>query len=149
MEHDERAGARSVGLRIGLDPGSVQDERLRAERGQLVGGRLDEHRLREQGVVRAAGDDPDGDPVRGVGAREGVDDVQLAAVEVRDDLVPQRLETVLGQWLVHGPHQMRSPEPGSRTTNLSFGERPVNRPVSTTSGPPSASFPSPRPSACV
>ena len=39
---------------------------------------------------------------------------------------------------------MRSSEPGSRTTNLSFGERPVKRPVSTTSGPPSASRPSPR-----
>ena len=37
------------------------------------------------------------------------------------------------------PQAIRSSEPGSRTTKRSLGDRPVCRPVSTTSGPPSAS----------
>ena len=47
------------------------------------------------------------------------------------------------------PHQIRSSEPASRTTNLSFGERPVCLPVSTARGPPSAILPSPRSSAAL
>jgi hypothetical protein len=97
-------------------------------------------------VVGATGDDPDRDPVRRVGAGKGVDDVELLCVEVRDDLLSQPFEALLREGLVD---QIRSSEPGSRTTNLSLGERPVKRPVSTTSGPPSASLPSPRRSACV
>ena len=42
-----------------------------------------------------------------------------------------------------GPHQTRSSLPGSRTTNLSFGARPVWAPVETTMAPPRASSPSP------
>ena len=36
MEHDERPGARAVRLRIGLDGGRVQDERLRLVAPQLA-----------------------------------------------------------------------------------------------------------------
>ncbi len=56
------------------------------------------------------------------------------------------LDSSMG-WLI-APHQMRSSLWGSRTTNLSFGDRPVWTPVDTTSGPPSASVPSPAASAC-
>src|SRR5439155_9851655 len=45
-------------------------------------------------------------------------------------------------------HQIRSSEPGSRTMNLSCGERPVCLPVSTTIAPPSPSRASPRAIAC-
>ena len=101
MKNDEGAGARAVGLRIRLDLGRVQDERLRAERAQLIVRGLDEHRSREQRVVGPAGDDAHGDPVGGIGPGEGVDDVELLPVEVGDDLLAQALEVLLGQRLVH------------------------------------------------
>ena len=50
----------------------------------------------------AAGDDAHGDPVRRVGAGEGVDDVEVLRVEVRDDLLAQPLEVLLGDRLVDG-----------------------------------------------
>src|SRR3982751_627477 len=45
-------------------------------------------------------------------------------------------------WLT-SPHQMLASLEGSRTMNLSFGERPVCVPVRTTSGPSAAISPSP------
>jgi hypothetical protein len=47
-----------------------------------------------------------------------------------------------------GPHQMWSATSGSRTTNLSPGERPVWGAVTATKAPPSASIPSRRRRAC-
>ena len=65
------------------------------------GGGRDEHRLREQRVVGAAGDDADADAVGMVGAGEGVDDVErIAPVEMLDDLRAQAVEPVLGQRMV-------------------------------------------------
>ena len=110
---------------IGLEPGRVQDERLRLEVAQLVLGRVDEHRPREERVVRVARDDADGDPVRRVGARERVDDVErrwpprCAATFSRS---PSKCSSEISA--LTSPHQIRSSEPGSRTMNLSFGERP-------------------------
>ena len=96
VQHDERAGARAVVLRVGLEPRRVQDERLRLEVAQLLLGRVDEHRLREERVVRVVGDDADGDPVLRVGAGERVDDVEVALAEVRGDLLAQPVELLLG-----------------------------------------------------
>ena len=141
VEHDECAGAGAVRLRVGLEPGRVQHERLRLELAQLLLARVDEHRPREERVVRVIRDDADGDAMLGVGARERVDDVEVAAAEVRDDLLAQPVEVLLGDLGVDVAPPDPSSEPASRTTNLSFGERPVCLPVSTTSGPPSAITP--------
>jgi hypothetical protein len=46
--------------------------------------------------------------------------------------------------LLTGPHQMLSRLDSSSTRNLSFAERPVYVPVSTTSAPPSETVPRPR-----
>ena len=96
VKHDERPRARAVGLRVGLDLGRVQHERLGLVGVELLVGRPDEHRLREQRVIRACGDDADADPMRRVGAGECVDDVEaLLPGEVVDDLAAERLEVVL------------------------------------------------------
>ena len=73
----------------------MQDERLRLEVAQLLLGRVDEHRPREERVVRVVRDDADGDPLLRVGAGERVDDVEVAVAEVRDDLLAQPLEVLL------------------------------------------------------
>ena len=65
-------------LRVRLDLGRVQHERLDLVLGELLLGRGDEHRLREQRVVRAGGDDADADAVLGIGAGEGVHDVRAS-----------------------------------------------------------------------
>ena len=68
---------------------------------ELRGGRRDEHRLGEEGVVRAAGDHAHADPVVRVGAGEGIDDVErILRVEVLDDLRAQAVEPLLGQRVV-------------------------------------------------
>ncbi len=85
-----------------------------------------------------------------IGAGEGVDDVEgILRLEILDAFArrPSNLSSGSG-WLM-SPHQIRLSEPGSTTTYLSFGERPVNLPVSTTSGPPWASAPAPLLSAAV
>ena len=76
MEDDERARSRPVRLGIRLDVRRVEHERLRLVGVQLVAGRTDEHRLREQGVVRARRDHADADPMLRVGAGERVDHVE-------------------------------------------------------------------------
>ena len=85
----------AVRLGVGLERGRVQDERLRLEDAQLVLGRVDEHRPREERVVGVVRDDADGDPLLRVGAGERVDDVEVAVAEVRDDLLAQPLEVLL------------------------------------------------------
>ena len=96
MQDDERPGARPVRLRVGLDLGRVQHERLGLVRLELLVGRADEHRLREERVVRARGDDANADPMRGVGAGEGVDDVEaLLRGEVVGDLATKPVEVRL------------------------------------------------------
>ena len=95
VEDDERAAAGPVLVGLGRDGRRVQDERLDLHLLELVRRRVDEERLGEERVPRALGDDADGDPVRGVGAREGVDDVDVARAETLGDLVAQPLEGVL------------------------------------------------------
>ena len=76
--------------------GCVQDERLRLEVAQLLLGRVDEHRPREECVVGVARDDAHGDPLLRVGAGERVDDVEVvAAADVRGHLLAQPLEVLL------------------------------------------------------
>ena len=74
--------------------------------------------------------DAHADAVRGIGAGERVDDVEhrLHARGSATTLSrsPSNFSSSSG-WLT-SPHQMRSSEPGSRTMNLSFGERPVCMP---------------------
>ena len=81
---------------VGLEPGRVQDERLRLELAQLLLARVDEHRPGEERVVRMVRDDTDGDPMPRIGARERVDDIEVAAAEVRDGLLAQPIEVLLG-----------------------------------------------------
>jgi hypothetical protein len=95
VQDDERPRARPVRLRVGLEAGRVQHERVGLEAAQLVLGRVDEHRPREERVVRAGRDDADGDALLRVGARERVDDVDVAAAEVRRHLLAQTLEVLL------------------------------------------------------
>ena len=84
-------------LRVGLDRGRVQDDDVGLERHALSSARRrDEHRLREERVVRAGGDHAHADPVGRVGAGEGVDDVErILRVEMRDDLRAEAVEPVL------------------------------------------------------
>ena len=90
-------------------------------------------------------------PVRRVGARPGIDDVErVGLAELRGDLLAQPVEVLLAT-AAGSPRPTRSGprSDGSRTRNLSFGERPGEPPGVDASGPPSASRPSPRRSACV
>ena len=100
VQDDERAGARAVHLGIGLDGGRVQHERFRLVPTELLLGRIDEERLREQRVPRAVGDDPERQAVRGIGAGERIDDIDVLLVEVGDDLRTQPLEAVFLDRLV-------------------------------------------------
>ncbi len=96
VQNDKGAGARPVRDGIGLERGRVQDERLRVEVAQLVGGRIDEHRSGKERVVGVIRDDADGDAVLRVGAGEGVEDIEIpVAAEVRCDLFTQPLEMLL------------------------------------------------------
>ncbi len=110
MEDDERARAGAVLGGYGLDLGRMEDERPRHEVAQRLVGRIDEERLREERVVRVVSDDPDGDPVRRVRAREGVDDVDVVLLEVGDDLLPEAFEVLLGDRVVDVP----PPDPAGR-----------------------------------
>ena len=101
VEDDERAGAGAVGVRVGLDGRRVQDDDVGHERVQLLDRRRDEHRLREERVIRAAGDHADADAMGGVGAGERVDDVErIEPAQMRDDLRAQAVEPLLGEPLV-------------------------------------------------
>ena len=95
MEADERAGARAVLFGARLDRRRVQDERLGHMGGDLLLRRVDEERLCEERVPRAVSDHAEREPVRRVGARERIDDVELLVLEERDDLRAQPLEALL------------------------------------------------------
>ena len=93
MQHDEDPRARPVDLGVGLDLGGVQDERLGLVPVELLLGRADEHRLREERVVRARRDDAHADAMGGVGTGEGVDHVEARLRrEVVDDLLAEPVE---------------------------------------------------------
>ena len=115
---------------------------------QLVLARVDEHRPRERGVVRVVGDDAHGDPMRRVGAGEGIDDVEGQAADVRDDLLAQPLEVLLGDLRV----DVAPPDPLAEAV-LADDELVLGRTAGvlarspTASGPPSVITPSPRRSA--
>ena len=104
MQHDERAGARAVLLGPRLERRRVQHEGLGSEGGELVGHRVDEHRLGEEGVVRMRRDHADGNAVRRVSACKRVDDVELPLQrEEVGHLVAQAIEGVLSELLVAVP----------------------------------------------
>ena len=125
VEDDERAAPGAVRLGVGLEPRSVEDERVRFEIAQLVLGRVDEHRPGEEGMVGVVGDDPDRDPVLRVGARKGVDDVEVGAADVRDHLLAQALEPVLRDLRV----DVAPPDPVGRA-RLAHDELVLGRPTS-------------------
>ena len=115
MQHDEGPGARPFRRRVRFDLRRMEHERVGPEVLQLRLGRVDEERLREQGVIRAVGDDANGNPVCGIGTGERVDDVHdLLVLEERDDLVAQLLEILLAELVVALP-----PDPvlGARLTH--------------------------------
>ncbi len=95
VEADERLGARRVLVGIRGDGRRVEDERLRLHVLELVVRRVDEERLREEGMPRRLGDHADGDAVRAVGAGERVDDVDIAFAQPRRDLLAKSLEVIL------------------------------------------------------
>ena len=112
---------RALHLADALDLRCVQDERVGGERAELTRRRDDEHRLREERVVRGRRHDPDAHTVVGVRAREVIHDVQhVLRAEVlrlrrdstshydgvRDDLASGRKATesgtaILGEYAVH------------------------------------------------
>ena len=101
MQHDERLRPGAVEPRVGLHIGRVQDERLRLELLALSFVEVDEHRLREQRVIRVSRHDPHADAMRVVGACPGVDDVQRRRVtEVARHLLAETVEVLLGQLAV-------------------------------------------------
>jgi hypothetical protein len=110
VQDDERARPRPVVGRIGLELGRMQHDRLGLEGGELGRRGLNEHRRREQRVVRVVGDDPHRDAMRGVGAGERVHDVEVALAEIRGHLVPQALESRLGDLAV----DLAPPDPALR-----------------------------------
>ena len=103
MEDDERPRSRSVLVGARLDFRRVQHQCIGLEAGQLVRVRLDEHRLGEECVVGVRGDDPNADPVRGIGSGVGVRDVdRLLLLEVGDHLLAEPFERLLVDRLIHG-----------------------------------------------
>src|SRR5512133_2994257 len=92
VEDDEGPAAGAVRRRIGLDGGRMEDERLELEVRELIVGRIDEERLREERMPGAVGDHAEREAVGRVGAREGVDDVQILPLEVRDHLRAEAFE---------------------------------------------------------
>ena len=95
VEADKDLGARAVVRRIGLDVRLVEHEHVRLEVGEVRLGGLAEHRLREERVVRVRREQAHREPVLRVGAAEGVDHVDIAGLEVRDDLRAQTVEVLL------------------------------------------------------
>src|SRR5688500_16185508 len=92
---DQDLAARAALLALCAERGCVEEERLRLEVGQLRLTRLDEERLGKKGMPRRVADDPHADAMRGVGPGEGVDDVDVALVQMREDLRAQPLEALL------------------------------------------------------
>ena len=97
--------------------------------------RLEEHVPREERVPGLLGDDPDRQPVVGVGAAEAVLHEEVAPLEVALQPAEELVELLGAKGRLYAPHQMFPSESGSRTTNLSFAARAVCLPVSTTIGP--------------
>ena len=100
----------------------MQDERLRLETVAFVRLEVDEHRPREQRVVRVRGHDAHADAVRRVGAGPRVDHVERAGVASRRVTFSRSPSKCSSESAVlTSPHQIRSSDAGSRTMNLSFG----------------------------
>ena len=87
VDGHEAADAGAVDLGVGLELGRVEDDHLGIVGRDLVGVRRDQHRLREHQVPRRLRHDADRDAVVGVGARPGVEDVDVAVVEERDEVL--------------------------------------------------------------
>ena len=100
VQDDEGAATGAVLRGIGLHRRCVENERVGLEGFELLGGRIDEHRLREQRVVRPVGDHPHRDAMGGVGAGERIDHVQVLPLEMVDDFLAQSVEMLLGERLV-------------------------------------------------
>ena len=99
-------------------------------------GHVDEHVPREQAVPGLLGDDADRQPVARVGAGVAVLHEELAALDVVEQPLVQRVEVPR----LDRPVDLAPPDACPRSTarwtmNLSFGERPVCCPVRQTSGP--------------
>ena len=73
----------------------MQDERVRVVARELLVGRLDEERLREERVPGAVGDHAQRQPVLGIGAGERVHDVDVVCLQMRDDLLAKAVELLL------------------------------------------------------
>ena len=102
MQDDERRAAGAVLVRICLDNRGVEDQRVGLEIVQLLLRGLDEERLREERVPGAVSDQANAEPVRRIGARERVDDVEVLMLEKRRDFVPEPLELPFAELLVDG-----------------------------------------------
>ena len=147
MNASERVPSRSGSA---WKPGACMTVKLRHEVGQLVRVGADEQVAREQAVPGVLGDDADRQAVLRVGADEEVLDEQSSLpCSGRPACAGAGASNCFGiERLVDGaPPDVVARLDGSRTMNLSLGERPVNSPVSTDSGPWRASWPSPRLSA--
>ncbi len=116
MQHHERPRPRPVQLRVGLEIRRVQNKRVRPEALQLILGQVDEHRLREQRVIRMRRHHPHPQTVLPVGARPRIHDIQrLGLAQLVGHLRAQPGEMRLRQRRVH----LTPPDPilGSRLTH--------------------------------
>ena len=95
MHEDEHVGPRAVARGVSLEIRRVDDGELREVLGAPSGVVLrEEHVPGEQVVPGEFVDDSDREPVRGVGARPGVQDVQLLVLEVVQHVAVKRIELV-------------------------------------------------------
>src|SRR6266511_3146151 len=78
----------------------MEHEGLRAVVLELFLGGLDEERLGEERMPRTVGDHAQLEPVLRIGSGEGIDDVELTILEVREDLGSEALELILLDRLV-------------------------------------------------
>ena len=73
----------------------IDDREFRDMRRLLPGGGLDEHVAREKAVPGVLGDDPDGQPVFGVGADKAVLHEDIIGLEVHDHPFVQQVKKLL------------------------------------------------------
>ena len=102
VQHDERAGARAVRRRVGLELRRVQDAEVRREGREFGELRTDEHVAHEVRMPRVGRDIPARETVCRIGAAiEILDEELIESVEVAAHVGEQCVEMRLAQWLVH------------------------------------------------
>merc|ERR1719159_1163419 len=104
VHSDARRARHSVSVPVAWELPRIVDHEIRLEVNQLLLRRHHEHVLHEQGMVRAAANDPNPDAVLMIPTCEGVNDIELVLrVEVVDGALAVREEGLVTQLDVHLP----------------------------------------------